>query len=188
MNQFGIPPIAFIFIIIAVMLLIILSCLCWKRNHTMGEITRRYASATAHADQAASAANQQLGVLKRLTAQTAMTAAQKTDLVRQCQQYQDLYEKAQKAITAAASVGHEGYAHYRDGVGKQNMFFGGANDISYLFWRRREKEFFAVERKVRLQDPTMTLLAAHRLLFAHDGSDSAHWDEPRLSPRPLSRG
>lgn len=152
------------FVLFAVVAVGILGTACHRRNKRMREATEAYRKDARTADEAIRAANRHLAQIRSLIPVAASSPLRLRQLRTMTDYYEKLYEQARQAIGQAQKSHDRGMAMYHRGVDKQNMYFGGASDISYLFWRRCEKAFFGVAVTERLADPTMVLVRAYGIL------------------------
>ena len=138
-----------------------------SRNQSMDEANDAYRSAAMEANRAIVAANAGLRELKKFT-DLPNPIRHLNEIEMKLKEYCHLYTEAEKKIKTARHKGNEAYNAYSRGVDIQNLFLGGANDLSVFSLRKRYREYREIGGLTSLDDPTMVLSTAVALVKMKD--------------------
>ena len=147
-----------IFIVVAAVALIIGLAISHARNRAMDEANKRYREAVDEASRAARAANEKLHSLKDALKEENNPAGHMDTIYDMCREYRNLQREAHLKRRWARDCGDEAYNTYVNGVHIQNLFLGGANDLSVLSLRKRYNEYRQVGTPSQLEDATDILV------------------------------
>lgn len=147
-----------------------------RRNRRMDEANDAYRTAAREADAAIFQANQKLQQLHAAVGVRDITKADVAGISLLIGEYQRLFRAADGKLEDARKAHQEAYDAYTSGVMKQNIFLGGANDMSAFSLHRRTREFQKIRVNGHLINPSTTLVQAYRILDYH-----GFMDQPRVN-------
>lgn len=148
-------------IVVAGIVVSILISVC--RNHSMDAANDEYRNAAWTADQAIRRANAALKDLADVV-QTPDAKNRIPEIRAKRAAYLTGRNEAIEMISATENAREEAYHTQRRGVRTQNLFLGGADDLSALSLYRRQNELAAISISERLIDPSAILEKANLLI------------------------
>ena len=148
--------------IIAGILVVIGFVICYLRNRSMDEANDRYRDAVGAANRAVYAANDKLKMLEEALKEQNHPLENLDGILQMRKEYSDLLKDAESKRNFARSCGNDAYDAYSRGVTIQNVFLGGANDLSVFSLRRRYNEYRSIGSFSSLKDPTEVLVRIER--------------------------
>ena len=138
-----------------------------RRNRRMDEANEEYRSAAREADQAICRANHALDDLAEIVF-SGTAKARVSEIKEKKSDYIRLRNDAAEAISRAKSAGKNAYGVQRSGVRTQNMFLGGASDLSALSLYKRQDELAEIGISETLNDPSAVLDKANQIIHYQD--------------------
>lgn len=153
-----------IFIGLMIVIFIITMFAVRRRNRRMDEANDAYRDAADALSRGNQAANASLQRLREMVQNPDRREQYFEQLGQALAEYTQLYEQIEFLREAFRNAQDEAYEAYASGVDKQNLYFGGANDVTVYSLRKRYREYRQIRVAVSLVNPNQTLMQAYRIL------------------------